>query len=163
RLVTGALRGELGRNPGARPAAGTPVPPLTAVTRRRVLDYVRSRRDPVALILRALDPGASATVSSGDGGAATARSGTEPLDRALFTPGAAHWWTCLELVVGDASLMLYVLVQDVGSPPSGVLAVTANASLVTPEGVRETLEMSRSDSVTVMPTDCVDDRWPQIG
>ncbi|WP_017585144.1 hypothetical protein [Nocardiopsis ganjiahuensis] len=162
RLVTGALRGELGWARGDRPGAGAPVPPLTAVTRRRVLDYVRSRRDPVALILRALDPGASATVSSGDGGAATARGGPEPLDRALFTPGAAYWWTCLELVVGDTSLSLYVLVQDVGSPPSGVLAVTANARLVTPEGDRETLEMSRSDSVTVMPTDCVDDRWPQV-
>lgn len=168
RLVTGALRGELGWSRRAEPAARTPVPPLTAVTRRRVLDYVRSRRDPVALILRALDPGASATVtsgdggSSGDGGLATGGRGVEPLDRALFTPGAAHWWTCLELVVGDASLALYVVVQDVGSPPSGVLAVTANARLVTPEGVREALEMSRTDSVTVMPTDCVDDRWPQV-
>lgn len=162
RLVTGALRGELGWSRRAEPAARTPVPPLTAVTRRRVLDYVRSRRDPVALILRALDPGASATVSSGDGGLTTGGHGSEPLDRALFTPGAAHWWTCLELVVGDVSLALYVVVQDVGSPPSGVLAVTANARLVTPDGVRTTLEMSRTESVTVMPTDCVDDRWPQV-
>lgn len=162
RLVTGALRGELGWSPGAEPAVRAPVPPLSAVTRRRVLDYVRSRRDPVALILRALDPAASATVSSGDGGAATGGRGTGPLDRTLFTPGAAHWWTCLELVVDDASLALYVVVQDVGSPPSGVLAVTATARLVTPEGVREALEMSGADSVTVMPTDCVDDRWPQV-
>ncbi len=162
RLVTGALRGELGWSRGGRPAVGGPVPPLTAVTRRRVLDYVRSRREPVALILRALDPGASATISSGDGGAAPHRSGARALDQALFTPGAAHWWTCLELVVGNASLILHVVVQDVGSPPSGVLAVTANARLVTPEGVREALEMTRSDSVTVMPSDCVDDRWPQV-
>ncbi|GHC76023.1 hypothetical protein GCM10007079_11920 [Nocardiopsis terrae] len=162
RLVTGALRGELGWHPGAVPTAGTPVPPLAAVTRRRILEYVRSRRGPVALILRALDPRASATVSSGDEGGPMGARGSRATDRLLFTPGAAHWWTCLELVAGEASLSLYVVVQDVGSPPSGVLAVTANARLVTSEGVRETLEMSGTDSVTVMPTDCVDDRWPQV-
>jgi hypothetical protein len=147
RLVTGALRGELGWSRTEVPPVQSPVPPLTAVTRRRVLEYVRSRSEPVALILRALAPGASATVTSGDG-----------VDGA----GTGRWWTCLELVVGEVSLALYVVVQDVGNPPSGVLAVTANARLVTPEGVRQTLEMSRSDSVTVMPSDCVDDRWPQV-
>ncbi|GAA1468769.1 hypothetical protein NE857_28210 [Nocardiopsis exhalans] len=152
RLVTGALRGELGWSRTEGPPAQSPVPPLTAVTRRRVLEYVRSRREPVALILRALAPGASATVTSGDG-----------VDGADTGEGcSSRWWTCLELVVGEVSLALYVIVQDVGSPPCGVLAVTANARLVTPEGVRQTLEMSRSDSVTVMPTDCVDDRWPQV-
>ncbi|GAA1083141.1 hypothetical protein [Nocardiopsis metallicus] len=152
RLVTGALRGELGRSRTEVPPAQSPVPPLTAVTRRRVLEYVRSRREPVALILRALAPWASATVTSGDG-----------VDGADTGEGcSSRWWTCLELVAGEVSLALYVIVQDVGSPPCGVLAVTANARLVTPEGVRQTLEMSRSDSVTVMPTDCVDDRWPQV-
>lgn len=147
RLVTGALRDELAWNPEAVAPTGRPVPPLTAVTRRRILDHVRSRRGSVAFLLSALDPAATATVTSGDGG----RGGT-----------AAHWWTCLELVADGASMALYVVVRDVGSPPSGVLAVTANASLVTPEGARRALEMSRSESVTVLPTDCVDDRWPQV-
>ncbi|GAB3732936.1 hypothetical protein [Nocardiopsis nanhaiensis] len=163
RLVTGALRGELGWSAESGPGPSVPVPPLAAVTRRRVLEYVRSRRDPVALILRALDPEASATVSSGDdSGPVAGPPRPRPAEPALLTPGAAHWWTCLELVVGEASLCLYVVVQDVGSPPSGVLAVTADACLATPDGVRDALEMPRTDSVTVMPTDCVDDRWPQV-
>ncbi|MFE1170211.1 hypothetical protein [Nocardiopsis sp. NPDC058789] len=147
RLVTGALRDELAWNPEEAVPSGRPVPPLTAVTRRRVLEHVRSRRGSVALLLSALDPTATATVTSGDGG----RGGD-----------TAHWWSCLELLVDGASLALYVVVRDVGSPPSGVLAVTAHARLTTPEGVRSALEMSRSDSVTVLPTDCVDDRWPQV-
>ena len=158
RLVTEALRAEIGWSSGTGPAADRPMPPLAVVTRRRVLDYVRSRSAPVALILRALDPHARATVTSGDG--ARDRGAIPP--RSLLTPGAAHWWIRLDLVVGEASLTLYVVIQDVGNPPSGVLAVTAKAHLTTPTGVRETLRMSGSDSVTVMPSDCVDDRWPQV-
>lgn len=159
RLVTEALRAEIGWGPRADPILDTPVPPLSTVTRRRVLDYVRSRGAPVELILRALDPQARVTVTSGDG-ASDAGAGVAP--RALLTPGAAHWWARMDLEVGTACLALYVVVQDVGRPPSGVLAVTANARLTTPEGVRDFLEMSGSDSVTVMPSDCVDDRWPQV-
>ncbi|WP_017604620.1 hypothetical protein [Nocardiopsis alkaliphila] len=158
RLVTEALRGELGRSFETAPATERPAPPLAAVTRRRVLDYVRSRSTSVALILRALDPHAEATVTSGDG----SRDQAAIPPRFLLTPGTSHWWIRLDLVVGEASLSLYVVIQDVGSPPSGVLAVTAEARLTTPAGVRETLRMSGSDSVTVMPSDCVDDRWPQV-
>ncbi|SIO89500.1 hypothetical protein BQ8420_21900 [Nocardiopsis sp. JB363] len=157
RLVTEALRAEIGWGPRVEPVPAAPVPPLSAVTRRRVLSYVRSRGVPVELILRALDPRARATVTSGDAGS---DAGIAP--RALLTPGAAHWWARLDLEVGEAFLSLYVVVQDVGRPPSGVLAVTANARLTTTDGVREVLEMSGSDSVTVMPSDCVDDRWPQV-
>ncbi|HJE57991.1 MAG TPA: hypothetical protein K8V84_05670 [Nocardiopsis listeri] len=159
RLVTEALRAEIGWGPRLDPVIDAPVPPLSAVTRRRVLDYVRSRGAPVELILRALDPKARATVTSGDG---TSGAGCGVAPRALLTPGATHWWTRLELEVGEVRLSLYVVVQDVGRPPSGVLAVTANARLTTPEGVQDVLEMSGSDSVTVMPSDCVDDRWPQV-
>ncbi|MBR8741324.1 hypothetical protein [Nocardiopsis sp. MG754419] len=157
RSVRGALRAEIGWSPGSVPVPDGPVSPLAAVTRRRVLDYVRSRSAPVALILRALDPEARATVTSGDG---RVTEGTAP--RAPLTPGAAYWWARLELEVGEASLSLHVVVQDVGSPPSGVLAVTADARLITPDGVQEALRMSDGDSVTVMPSDCVDDRWPQV-
>ena len=159
RLVTEALRWEIGWRSGTDPLPATPVSPLAAVTRRRVLDHVRSRSASVALILRALDPGARTVVTSGEGhhdqASATSRPG-------LLTPGAAHWWTRLDLLMEEASLTLHVVVQNVGSPPSGVLAITADARLTTPTGAREALEMSGSDSVTVMPSDCVDDRWPQV-
>ena len=159
RLVTEALRAEIGWGSRTDPVLDAPVPPLSAVTRRRVLDHVRSCGASVGLILRALDPTARATVSSGD---CTSDAGTGVAARVLLTPGATHWWARLDLEIGAACLSLYVVVQDVGRPPSGVLAVTANARLTTPEGVQDVLEMSGSDSVTVMPSDCVDDRWPQV-
>ncbi|MFD3687242.1 hypothetical protein ACFWTE_20800 [Nocardiopsis sp. NPDC058631] len=163
KLVTRTLREELSWSSESAPPTRSPESPLAAVTRRRVLDYVRSRREPVALILRALDPGARALVHSGGSedpfpesqAAATAA-------RTVLTPDATHWWTALELVVGEASLSLCVVVQEIGRPRTGVLAVSTDARLTTPDGVRDALGMSGTDSVTVMPTDCVDDRWPQV-
>ncbi len=162
RLVTGALLDELSWTPEHVPEPRSPVSPLAAVTRRRVLDYVRSRRDSVALILRALDPEARTSVYSGGSDDAEPGTTADAVSGTLLTPGAAHWWTALELTVGDASLSLFVVVQEVGRPRTGVLAVTADARLATPEGVSDPLGMSGTDSVTVMPTDCVDDRWPQV-
>ncbi|WP_159940580.1 MULTISPECIES: hypothetical protein [unclassified Nocardiopsis] len=162
RLVTGALLDELSWTPEPVPEPRSPVSPLAAVTRRRVLDYVRSRRESIALILRALDPRARTSVFSGGSDDAEPGTAAATVAGTLLTPGAAHWWTALELVVGEASLCLFVVVQEVGSPRTGVLAVTADARMTTPEGVRDALRLSGADSVTVMPTDCVDDRWPQI-
>jgi len=163
KLVTRTLREELSWSADSTPPPRSPVSPLASVTRRRVLDYVRSRREPVALILRALDPGARALVHSG--GYDEPSPGSQAAvtaARTVLTPGAAHWWTALELVVGEASLVLCVVVQEIGRPRTGVLAVTTDARLTTPDGVRDALGMSGTDSVTVMPSDCVDDRWPQV-
>lgn len=163
KLVTRALREELSWTPETSPPPRSTVSPLAAVTRRRVLDYVRSRREPVALILRALDPGARTLVySGGSDDPAPGSQAAATAARTVLTPGAAHWWTALELVVGEASLSLCVVVQEIGRPRTGVLAVTTDARLTTPDGVRDALGMSGADSVTVMPSDCVDDRWPQV-
>ncbi|WP_150252013.1 hypothetical protein [Nocardiopsis deserti] len=162
RLVTGTLLDELSWTPEHVPEPRSPVSPLAAVTRRRVLDYVRSRRESLAMILRALDPAARTSVYSGGSDDSEPGTASEVVARNLLTPGAAHWWTALELTVGGASLSLFVVVQEVGRPRTGVLAVTADARLTTAEGVRDALGMSGTDSVTVMPTDCVDDRWPQV-
>ncbi|PDP88359.1 hypothetical protein CQJ94_07690 [Glycomyces fuscus] len=162
RLVTGALLGELSWTPEHVPEPRSAASPLAAVTRRRVLDYVRSRRDSLAMILRALDPAARTSVYSGGSDESEPGAASEAVARTLLTPGAAHWWTALELAVGEASLSLFVVVQEVGRPRTGVLAVTADARLATVEGVRDALGMSGTDNVTVMPTDCVDDRWPQV-
>ncbi|MFI6574425.1 hypothetical protein ACIBFB_01390 [Nocardiopsis sp. NPDC050513] len=162
RLVTSALRDELCWAPASVPPPRAHISPLASVTCRRVQDYVRSRRGSLALILQALDPGATTTVRTGGSDDAPEDAAPAPAARTVLTPGAAHWWTSLELVVGDASLTLFVVVQEVGCPTTGVLAVTADARLTTPEGVRDALDMSGAESVTVMPSDCVDDRWPQI-
>lgn len=164
RLVTGALLNELSWTPAPAPPPREPMPPLAVATRRRILDYVRSRREPIALILRALDPQTQTSVYSGgsDDPGSDRDSPAAVAARTLLTPGAAHWWTALELAVSEASLYLFVVVQEVGRPRTGVLAVTAEAHLVTPSGARDTLGMSSTDSVPVMPTDGVDDRWPQV-
>ncbi|WP_316042254.1 hypothetical protein [Nocardiopsis sp. CNR-923] len=163
RLVTSALRDELCWAPARVPPPRAHISPLASVTCRRVQDYVRSRRASLALILQALDPRARTVVRTGGSDAAPEETAAPaPASRTVLTPGAAHWWTALELVVGDASLTLFVVVQEVGCPTTGVLAVTADAWLTTPEGARDALDMSGAESVTVMPSDCVDDRWPQI-
>jgi hypothetical protein len=43
-----------------------------------------------------------------------------------------------------------------------VLAVTVDGRLTTPDGVRDRPGFSAAEGVTLMPTDCVDDRWPRI-
>lgn len=162
KLVTQALLDELSWSPEHGAGERSPVSPLAAVTRRRVLDYVRSRRDSVALILRALDPEARTSVYSGGSDDSEPGSATEAVSESLLTPGAAHWWTALELAVDQASLCLYVVVQEVGRPRTGVLAVSAEARLSTPEGTHAAPSVSDTASVTVMPTDSADDRWPQV-
>ncbi|MFL1379419.1 hypothetical protein [Nocardiopsis protaetiae] len=161
RATMRALRDELSWTPPqSRPEPGEPVPPLAAVTGRRVRDHLRSHRESVGLILRGLDPAARAVVHTGDSG--TGAEGLSEAGRAVLTPGAAHWWTTLELLVDDATLSLVVVVQEVGRPRTGVLAVTVDGRLTTPEGVRDVPGISAAEGVTLMPTDCVDDRWPRI-
>ncbi|MYR32002.1 hypothetical protein GTW20_06870 [Nocardiopsis alba] len=161
RLVIEALRREIGWNPGNLPVTGGRVPPLAVATRRRVMEHVRSRSAPVELLLRALDPAARAAVSSEDGEKDTDRDAVPPPRRPL-THGAAQWWTRMELATEGATLNLYVIVQEVGDPPSGVLAVTADTHLTMPDGTRRAWETSGGDSVTVLPSDSADDRWPRI-
>ena len=162
RMTTGALLEELSwtSEPAAEPH--TPASPLATVVRRRVLDYVRSCRESVALILKALDPEARTSVYSGGSDGAEPGTMASEVAGTLLTPGAAHWWTALELSADRASLRLFVVIQEVGRPNTGVLAVTAHARITTPDGTRDALGMSEADNVAVMPTDGADDRWPQI-
>lgn len=163
RLVNESLRAELSRASGREDRQHAAVSPLVSAVRRRILDHLRMRRDSVLLILRSLDPRARAAVDMGGSAeAASEDPGQGPTARCLITPDAAHWWSALELALGASSLTLYVVVQEVGHAGTGVLAVTVDAHLTTPEGVRDALLMHGADDVTVMPNDCVDDRWPQV-
>ncbi|MFE6304032.1 hypothetical protein [Nocardiopsis sp. NPDC057823] len=163
RAVTAALRDELSWTPpGSAPDPGEPVPPLAAVTRRRVTDHLRSHRESVGLILRGLDPAARAVVRTGGHDSGAGAEGLSEAGRAVLTPGAAHWWTALELTVEDTTLSLVVVVQEIGRPRTGVLAVTVDGRLTDPDGVRDVPGISGTEAVTLMPADCVDDRWPRI-
>lgn len=162
RMTTGALLEELSWTSEPATEPHTPASSLATVIRRRVLDYVRSCRESVALILRSLDPESHTSVySGGSDGSEPGTTASEVADT-LLTPGAAHWWTALELSADGASLRLFVVVQEVGRPNTGVLAVTAHARITTPEGTRDALRMSGTDDVAVMPTDSADDRWPRV-
>lgn len=162
-MVTWTMREELSWAPGDAPSSGAPVPPLAAVIRRRLAEHLRSRSEAVALILRALDPQTRTSVRSGGSDSpGPDRADALSAARTLLTPGAAHWWNVLELSVGDASLALTVVVQEIGRPRTGVLAVTADACLTTPEGARDIPDVSGAEGVTAMPTDSADERWPQI-
>ena len=163
RLVHEALRTELSRSPTGEHRQHATIPPLAAALRRRILEHLRSRRDSVLPILRSLDPGAQAGVHTGGSvGTPSKDPGQGPAARCLLTPGSAHWWNTLELALGTSFLPLYVVVQEVGHTDTGVLSVTVDAQLTSPEGVRDALLMDRADDVTVMPNDSVDDRWPQV-
>ncbi|WP_040272138.1 hypothetical protein [Streptomonospora alba] len=82
--------------------------------------------------------------------------------RALFAPGANEWHASLDVDLADGVLRLLVFVQEVGSPASGVLAVTADGWLTTDDGAEDVLAAGCADCVTLVPTDGADDRWPEV-
>lgn len=161
RLVATSLRTELGRSPSRPSAARVSAPPLASAIHRRVLDHLHERRGPLLQVLGSLDTDARADVHPGSAPQVT-QAVAAPPERTLLVPGADHWWACLSLVVGEAALELYVIVQEVGPTAAGVLAVTADARLTTGEGVHEAPLMADVDGVTVMPNDSADDRRPLI-
>lgn len=160
RLVAASLRTELSRAPSRPSEARASAPPLAAAVHRRALDHLRERRGPLLQVLGSLDTDARADVHVG--ASQVPQAVTAPPERALLTPGGDHWWACLVLVMGEAALELYVIVQEVGPTSTGVLAVTADARLTTGEGVREVPLTADVDGVTVMPNDSADDRRPLI-
>ncbi len=162
-LVTVSLRADL-----SRPAHGSGAPPprsapLAASLHRRILGYLRERRGPLSLVLRELDPDARAEVGTGSSDDSPSRDRCETAAaRALFTAGPGCWWSSVDLDFSGGALRLLILVQDVGSPPTGVLAVTADAWLTTAEGAADVLDLACTDSVTLAPTDSVGERWPRV-
>lgn len=161
RLVATSLRGELSRSPSRPSAARVSAPPLAAAIHRRTLDHLRERRGPLLQVLASLDTDARADIHAGSAPQAP-QAVAAPPERALLNPGAGHWWACLSLVVGEAALELYVIVQEVGPTSAGVLAVTVDARPTTGEGLHEGPLMADADGVTVMPNDSADDRRPLI-
>ncbi|WP_017613516.1 hypothetical protein [Nocardiopsis salina] len=161
RLVATSLRTELSRLPSRPGPAPASAPPLAAATHRRALDYLRDRRGPLLQVLGSLDDQARADVHAGSAPQAPGEIGAPP-ERALLSPGANHWWAGLALTVAEATLVLYVIVQEVGPSSAGVLAVTADARLTIGAEAREAPLMSEVDGVTVMPNDSADERWPLV-
>ncbi|MFC4562029.1 hypothetical protein ACFO4E_09195 [Nocardiopsis mangrovi] len=161
-LESAALRCELSRP--ARPTDVRPGPlSLATALHRRILDHVRNRCDSLRMVLRELEPGARADVTAGTAGGGSAREHCDSAAaRALFLPGPGCWWTSAHLNLTGGVLRLLVSVHDVGTPPTGVLAVTADAWLTTGTGAVDVLDPACTDCVTLIPTDCADERWPQV-
>lgn len=137
---------------------------LARAVHRRLLEYLRRRAPALAMLLRELDPATRVRVTSGD----TADVGEHrsrmdlAADRALLARGGPSWWVCLEAHCTDSTLRLLLTVQEVGSPATGVLAVTADALVVSPRGVEEALDPAPTDCVTLLSSDSVDERWPEV-
>ncbi|CAM3637683.1 hypothetical protein GCM10009799_26420 [Nocardiopsis rhodophaea] len=161
-LMTAALRAELCRTPAAAPPSHGPAP-LAAALHRRIQEHLRRRGDSLTPVLRELDPTARATHSAGDvSEEAVAQQCDAAAARALFERGPDCWWSSVEITVMDAVLRLLVVVQQVGAPSSGVLAVTADGVLTCSEGPVDVLDLACTDCVTLIPTDCADERWPAV-
>lgn len=84
------------------------------------------------------------------------------------------WWTRLHLSVLGQTMRYVIAVQRVGHGETGVLAVTAFAERLLPRSEpddtddeprvipEQLLTLSSSDSVTLVHTDTVDERWQEI-
>ncbi|RNL81543.1 hypothetical protein EFW17_22185 [Halostreptopolyspora alba] len=166
-LQEAAMRGELSRGGDLE----HPVPvavahsagSLSAALHRCVLERARTRGASFALVLHELDPDARVEVTAGDIGTAPERGRCEAAAaRALFRRGPGCRWTSLEVTTAETTLRLLLLVQDVGTPPTGVLAVTADAWLTTADRSMDVLDPACTDCVTLLPTDSLGDRRAEV-
>lgn len=85
--------------------------------------------------------------------------------------GAGAWWVRLRLVVAGQELRYVAAVQKVGRGESGVLAVTVFAEQPAPHATspgedrrlpQRLLDITTADSVTLVHTDTVEGRWPDV-
>jgi hypothetical protein len=152
----------------SRPARSTgPAPPrptsLAVALHRRLLDHLRDRSDSLRMVFREIEPDARIAVAAGTADSAAAREHCDAAaQRVLVTPGPGCWWASIDVDLDGGMLRLLVSVHDVGAPPSGVLAVTADAWLTTDDGAADVLDPACTDCVTLLPTDCAGERWPQV-
>ena len=163
-LQIAVMRGELS---WAASDTGEPVEhgqTLARAVYRRLLEYLRRRAPALAMLLRELDPASRVRVTSGDAAdVGEHRSRMDrAADRALLARGGPSWWVCLEADCTDSTLRLLLTVRGVGAPATGVLAVTADALVDSPGGVEDALDLAPTDCVTLLSSDSVDERWPEV-
>ncbi|WP_141921688.1 hypothetical protein [Haloactinospora alba] len=162
-MEAAALRKELGCSvPGGkyRPPR---TEPLAAAVHRRVQEHVTSRSGYLALVLRELDT--TARVTSEAGSAEEAPENLRCDDaaaRALVSRGPVCRWVSVDLTMADGTVRMLVAVQDVGTPATGVLAVTAGAWLATGGSETDILDLACTRCVTLIPTDTAGERWPEV-
>ncbi|TDQ51948.1 hypothetical protein EV190_10960 [Actinorugispora endophytica] len=163
-LEIAAMRGELSwAAGGGETGPGGCGEALARAVYRRLLDRLRQRAATLSMVLREIDPATTVRVTAGDL-TDEGRHGDRmdsAAERALFVRGAS-WWVCLETGSADAELRLLLTLQEVGAPSTGVLAVTADARLETPDGSEDVLDLGCTDCVTLVSTDTADERWPAV-
>lgn len=99
------------------------------------------------------DDAATATRTRAPAAPSTGERSLDSARRALFAPGANEWRASLDVDLADGVLRLLVLVQEVGSSSTGVLAVTADGLLTTDDGAEDVLAAGCAACVTLVPTD----------
>lgn len=163
RMEAAALRNELSYSvPGSkyRPPR---TEPLAAAVHRRIQEHVTSRSGSLALVLRELD--ATSRIASDAGSTGEAHGNLRCDDvaaRALVSRGPICRWVSVDLTMADGAVQILVAVQDVGTPATGVLAVTAGAWLSAGGSETDILDLACTECVTLGPTDTAGERWPDV-
>ncbi|MEY9215347.1 hypothetical protein NI17_015340 [Thermobifida halotolerans] len=163
-LQIAVMRGELSWTAVDDGESGEHCQTLARATYRRLLEHLRQRAPALSMVLRELDPDSRVRVTFGDPADAGGHRARMDLaaDRALLARGGPSWWVCLEADCTDTTLRLLLSVQEVGTPATGVLAVTADALVDSPGGSEDALDLAPTDCVTLLSTDSVDERWPEV-
>lgn len=128
--------------------------------------------------LRRVDPAARFSVTSARPGEAESRFWYRQIVRSAREVGFfanladGAWWTRLHLRVQELLLRYAVVVQKVGRGETGVLAMTVFAETITLSGSGAgseestapvpAIRLTAKDSVTLLYSDSVDDRWTEI-
>ncbi|WP_344972714.1 hypothetical protein [Salinactinospora qingdaonensis] len=162
-LQTAAMRGELSwtpTGPGRSAATGA----LGTTIHRRLLEHMRGCAASLTPVLREIDANARTAVGEGAGPEPPAlRARLEAAaERALFLPGPECRWVELTATVAGTTVSLVVAVQDVGTPATGVLAVTADARHGEAGGGHDMLDLASTDCVTIIPADSADERQGDV-
>lgn len=146
---------------------------LAATVQVRIRKTLNDFRSQIREVFREVDPHATANVDQARLGDANARYWHGQLVRAAnavdFYANLAEgsWWTRLQLSVFDQTLRYLAAVQKVGRGETGVLAVTVYAELQNRDQDGQSwfepaLELAPEDSVTLLHSDSVEERWPEV-
>ncbi|WP_460863838.1 hypothetical protein, partial [Nocardiopsis coralliicola] len=163
---------------GAAAAPASASAPLAASVHRSLAAHLDRRCGPVRLMLRELDPDASVEVDTGDraGGPDAVRC-DRAAARVLVRPGPASPWVRLRMRANGTEADLLAAVRDVGDPPTGALAVVADAEFsgaagtdgasgaagagAAQEAASDT-SAGATDCVTLVPGDSAGGRRPDV-
>jgi hypothetical protein len=142
----------------------------------KTIETLQNTAKEIDLVLKELDPGASAWVRFGEPPSEDSHFWRAQVVRAakqvdfFANLDDGYWWACMNVRVLHNFLRYVVVIQKVGRGETGVLAVTVFAESVIDTKEFETertlptplIELAPSDSVNLFHSDKPDDRWEDV-